>query len=52
MIHFNSEIMKQILLDRSKSILGFKNIIKILLVPGLSVNFNLSRAILNLSKFI
>jgi hypothetical protein len=40
--------MKQFLLDRSESVLRSKNIIKVFLVTGLSVNFNLSRASLNL----
>jgi hypothetical protein len=39
--------MKQFLLNRSESILGFKNIKKIILVPDL-LNFNPSRASLNL----
>jgi hypothetical protein len=36
--------MKQILLDTSKSVLGSKNIAKILLVPQLLANFNPSQA--------
>jgi hypothetical protein len=40
--------MKQILLNRSESVLGSKNITKILLVPDFVVNFNPSRASLNL----
>jgi hypothetical protein len=40
--------MKQILLDRSYSVLGSKNIAKILLVPDLLVNFNPSQSSLNL----
>jgi hypothetical protein len=44
--------MKQILLDRPQSVLGSKNIVKILLVPDLPINFNPSRASLNLLKCI
>jgi hypothetical protein len=40
--------MKQILLDRSKSVIGSKNITKILLIPYLFVNFNLSKTSLDL----
>jgi hypothetical protein len=52
MIHLNSgNYMKQFLFDRSYSVLGSKNIIKIYLAPDLPVNFNLARIRLNLYKF-
>jgi hypothetical protein len=40
--------MKQILLDRPYSVLGYKKNRKICLVPDLPVNFNLARTRLNL----
>jgi hypothetical protein len=41
-------MMKELLLEMSKYVLGPKNIAKILLVPEFPVNFNPSKASLNL----
>jgi hypothetical protein len=40
--------MKQILLERVKSVLNYKNIVKIIPVPDFPINFNPFKASLNL----
>jgi hypothetical protein len=44
--------MKQIFLERFKSVIYYKNITKIIFIPYFPVNFNPFKASLNLSEFI